>query len=107
MDRKEFDILRQELVEEVNKTLSAKGVEYQKNENVLSNFETNAQDLGLSPFQIWSIYFTKHTKSIINAIKNKPENPSDPKLSEPLEGRIIDAIAYLTLLYAMINKKNK
>jgi hypothetical protein len=106
MNREEFDKNNQKLLEKVFETLSSKGVEYQKDENILSNFETNAHDLGLTPFQIWSVYFTKHVKSIINAIKKNPQNPKDNNLSEDYEGRIVDAIAYLLLLNSLL-KKNK
>jgi len=104
MDRKEFNKQSLILLMKVSKTLESKGVEYQKMENVLSNFENNATDLGLTPYQIWSVYFSKHTKSIINAIKKNPNNPEDKALSEPFEGRIIDAIAYLLLLNAMTKR---
>lgn len=104
MDRNQFEIHNNEILQKVLDTLSSKGIEYQKGENVLSNFENNATDLGLTPYQIWSVYFTKHTKSIINAIKKNPDNPEDKSLSEPFESRIIDAIAYLLLLNAMTKK---
>jgi len=104
MNRNQFEIHNNEILQKVLDILSSKGVEYQKDENVLSNFENNATDLGLTPYQIWSVYFTKHTKSIINAIKKNPENPDDKALAEPFEGRIVDAIAYLLLLNAMTKK---
>jgi hypothetical protein len=95
----------EQLTEKVTKILASKGPEYQHGENVFSNFETNADDLGLTRYQIWSVYFSKHVKSIINAIKNNPNDPSGKKLSEDYQGRIIDAIAYLHLLNAMIEEK--
>ncbi len=104
MDREGFNKQSLILLMKVSRTLESKGVEYQKMDNVLSNFENNASDLGLTPYQIWSVYFSKHTKSIINAIKKNPNNPEDKTLSEPFEGRIIDAIAYLLLLNAMTKK---
>jgi hypothetical protein len=95
----------EQLTEKVTQMLAAKGPEYQHGENVFSNFETNANDLGLSRYQIWSVYFSKHVKSIINAIKNNPDNPGKAKLSEEYQGRIVDAIAYLHLLNAMIEEE--
>jgi hypothetical protein len=105
MNRQEFEIENKKILDKVIQTLSAKGVEYQKDEDVLSNFNSNALELNLSPFQIWSVYFTKHVKSIINGIKKNPKNPVNNNLSEPYEGRIIDAIAYLLLLNAMTKKQ--
>jgi len=104
---------REELLEHITKLnnhitemLASKGPEYQSGENVFSNFENNARDLGLSRYQIWSIYFNKHVKSILNAIKDNPLEPEESNtLSESLNGRIIDAVAYLTLLYGMVNQQ--
>jgi hypothetical protein len=104
MNREELQKCMDELFVVTSKMLASKGPEYQRGEDVFSNFKTNADDLGLTPYQIWSVYFTKHTKSILNAIKNKPENPNEQDLSESFEGRIIDAVAYLNLLYAMVQK---
>jgi len=104
MKRNKFNKHTLAILLKVSKVLNSKGVEYQKMDNVLSNFENNATDLGLTPYQIWSVYFSKHTKSIINAIKKNPNNPEDKSLSEPFEGRIIDVIAYLLLLNAMTKR---
>ena len=105
MKREELIKLNNEILNKVGEILKNKGEEYQKDENVFSNFESNALELGLSKYQIWSVYFTKHVKSIVSAIKKNPENPDSQKLSEPYEGRIIDAIAYLLLLNAMIKSE--
>lgn len=105
MERKELQVYIDEIVENINKTLVSKGKEYQKGENVFSNFETNADDLGLTRYQVWAIYFNKHVRSILNSIKTNPNNPNNSNLSEELEGRLMDAIVYLTLMYGMINQE--
>jgi hypothetical protein len=105
MDREELVKLNEQILSKVSDILKNKGEEYQKDENVFSNFESNAVELGLTRYQIWSVYFTKHVKSIVSAIKKSPKNPEDKKLSEPYEGRIIDAIAYLLLLNAMVKSE--
>lgn len=105
MERRTFENLSDEMFELVILTLTAKGQEYQKNDNVLSNFEENAKDLGLTKYQIWNIYFNKHIKSITNAIKKNPDEPDQKYMPERLQSRIVDAIAYLLLLNAMINEK--
>ena len=106
MNRKEFEKISDEIYSKIKETLTSKGNEYQSGENVFSNFETNAQDLGLTKYQIWSVYFSKHTKSILNAIKKSPENPNSLELAEKFDSRVIDAVAYLFLLNAMIKSEN-
>lgn len=105
MDKITFDAENKALIKKIEDMLQSKGGEYQADSNVLSNFETNAAKLGLTPFQIWAVYFNKHVESINNAIKKNPSNPNDPSMPESLESRIIDAVAYLMLLNGM-NKKN-
>lgn len=104
MKKDKFLNLVDELLKESTDVFSKKSVEYQKGENVFSNFEENAKDIGLSKYQVWSIYFNKHIRSILNAIKSNPNNP-DENLVEPLKSRIIDIIVYLLLLYGMLNDK--
>jgi hypothetical protein len=105
MNQKEFETKIEELMKVVNKTLKGKGVEYQTNKDVFSNFITLGEQLDLTEYQVWSVYFSKHIFSIQNAIKNFPNNP-DNNLAEPLDSRITDAVAYLFLLYGM-SKRNK
>jgi hypothetical protein len=105
MNREDFEKVNDEIYSKIKEILTSKGTEYQSGENVFSNFETNAFDLGLSKYQIWSVYFSKHTKSILNAIKKNPSNPNQLELAEKFDGRIIDSIAYLLLLNAMIKSE--
>ena len=106
MKRDKFLELTSELNDSVLKIINNKGAEYQTNDDVLSNFKSNASELNLTKYQIWSVYFTKHIKSIISKIKDNPDNPNKnyKKEIEPLKSRIIDAIAYLLFLYAMISE---
>jgi hypothetical protein len=92
------------LMEEVHSVLNGKGVEYRTNADVFSNFVTLGKQLGLTEYQIWTVYFTKHVTSIQNAIKNNPKNPDDKSMPESLDSRILDAIAYLCLLYGMTKR---
>lgn len=87
-------------MDEVLAIYKTKATEYQTDEDVLSNFKENAKVLGLSPYQVWAIYFNKHVSSIMKAIK---ENPNDPEsnLSESLQSRLTDIIAYSILLFAL------
>ncbi len=78
----------------------SKNKSYSDEADSLSNFKRNAELLGLTPYQVWSVYANKHIDSINNAVKNTPKLPVDP--SESMEGRIIDVIVYLTILYCML-----
>lgn len=82
----------------------SKGAAYAGNGDVLENFKRNAKALGLSPYQIWAVYFNKHMDAINNAIKATPDQPVDH--SEGLQGRILDARTYLGLLSCLLQEGN-
>jgi len=76
----------------------AKRPEYTEgHSDVLNNFKVVATELGLTPIQVWYVYFRKHVASIGQYAK-KP----DAGMSEPIQGRIMDALNYLELLNALI-----
>lgn len=79
-----------------------KGMDYAGEQDVLANFKVNAERLGLTKYQVWSVYFMKHIDSILNAIKRDAGNPKVS--SEPLEGRVLDARNYLGLLACMLHE---
>lgn len=82
--------------EECRKTFEIKGEAYANNQDALSNFKRNAERLGMTPFQIWAVYFNKHVDSVNNAIQLNPASPEDK--SEGLHSRVIDLINYAMLL---------
>lgn len=94
--------LAEELFQDCLAILESKGKAYSGNEDALANFKVNGERLGLSKYQIWSIYFNKHIDSINNAIKYNPKYPVDK--SEGMDGRIIDAINYLIILKALLEE---
>jgi len=57
-----------------------------------ANFKRLADELGMTPEQILSVYLTKHLDAIKSFLKR------GRTFSEPIEGRIDDAILYLILL---------
>lgn len=95
---------RVQLIDELNKcareVLLSKGKAYAGEGDSLANFKRNAERLGMSPFQIWAVYFNKHIDSINNAIAQNPDNPIDE--TEGLRGRIIDAKNYIEILYCLL-----
>lgn len=67
------------------------------NADVLHNFKVVAAELGITPIQVWYVYFRKHVASI-SQFAAKPTM----SLSEPITGRICDAMNYLELLAALV-----
>lgn len=77
----------------LNKT---KGHDYAGDEDALSNFKESGEDAGITPEQAWLVFFGKH----LSAIKTYVREGSVQ--SEPIEGRILDAILYLYLLLGLV-----
>ena len=78
------------------------------NENdTLSNFKLVGERTGLHPLQAWSVYFLKHIDSIMTYVRDVAEAERDGRaireLSEPINGRIVDARTYLGLLQCLID----
>jgi len=65
------------------------------NSDVLHNFKSVAQRVGITPMQAWAVYFLKH----VDAITANAKNPDLPQ-AEGMEGRFADAINYLKLGFA-------
>ena len=103
MDIQTFNENCYEVMDKVQEILNNKGLEYRTDEDVFSNFISTGKQLGLTEYQIWNVYFSKHIASINNAIKLSPDKPGG-NMCEPLDGRIVDAIAYLCLLYGMTKR---
>lgn len=85
---------------------STKGEEYAGTEDRLSNFKRLADELEMIPEQVLMVYLTKHLDSIRTYIKDKA---SDRKreLSEPIAGRIDDAVLYLILLKGLVYEREE
>lgn len=66
------------------------------NQDVLHNFKTVAQRVGVTPGQVWAVYFLKHIDAI-TSIMCAPDLP----VSEAPIGRFADAVNYLKLGYAL------
>ena len=113
MNSKEFEINIDDIFEQCKSMLIRKGREYQSTKdegvNVFANFERSANDLGLNRESILWVYFSKHKDSITTFIRDmengKTVEEHEKNLSEPISGRIIDAINYLLLLNAMITER--
>jgi hypothetical protein len=81
---------------------ASKGEEYARSDaDQLANFKRQAAELGMAPKQVLAVYFNKHIDSIKSYLKN------GQTFSEPIEGRIDDAILYLILLKAMVIEESE
>lgn len=98
MTFQEFDQLLEKMYKEENQIRNTKAVEYTQGDR-LDNFKRLAVELGISPKQVLWVYLKKHLDSIASYIK------SDKVLSEPIEGRIMDARVYLSLLRGLIEEE--
>jgi hypothetical protein len=99
MTRDEFDKFQAKLLTEVVEMRNTKGKEYANSESRFANFDRLAGSLGLSNIQIAWVYLTKHLDGIASYCRTQIE------YSEPIEGRVVDAIVYLTLIAGMIKEK--
>ncbi len=100
MKTEEFNKLSKEMMIECFKILEKKGHDYTLGSNdALGNFKLIASRTGLTPLQVFSVYFLKHVDSILTYVKNGELK------SETIESRIQDAINYLLLLHGLIKEK--
>lgn len=79
----------------------SKGQEYARSKDQLANFKRQGEELGTTPEQILMVYLNKHIDSIKSYVK-KLGSDEPITLSEPIEGRIDDAVLYLVLLKGLI-----
>ena len=101
MKQEQFKDVFDQTIKEIEQLLIVKGGEYAGSEDRLANFKRGAQRVGALPDQVLWIYLSKHLDSIETYIKDKVAGTSRPR-SEPITGRIDDAINYLILYKAMV-----
>lgn len=102
MNRDNFLVNVKDRTDQRMKLLLMKGIAYSGNSDAFENFKRNGEKLGLTKYQIWAVYCSKHLDAIFNAIKANPLEPVDK--SEGLQGRIDDAINYLELFSGMLKE---
>lgn len=100
MTFQEFDNYSNDLLSKVTRMRDTKGREYAGEKDRFDNFNRLAVKCGnLDRKLIWLVYFTKHIDAIESFISNGREFST-----ESIEGRIVDAVTYLTLLAGMIKE---
>lgn len=102
MNRKEFEIMREKILQECDDITLKKGIDYTKSSgDVLLNFK-EGEMFGLTPLQTAGMFTKKHIDSIYNYIKTNGQSES-----EPIRERIKDAINYLLFINALIETSVK
>ena len=95
-----FNELNKDIIRQCFKLLNDKGHDYtEAGTDALANFKLVSSRVGLSPLQVWSVYFTKHIDSLDTYIKKGELK------SETIDSRIQDSINYLLLLNALVKEK--
>ena len=101
MNTVEYNQVVKELNEHRLKIISAKRPEYTEGHpDALHNFKVVAEEIGITPEQVWYVYFRKHVASISQYAK-----APDKKTAEPIWERISDCINYLEILAALNAEK--
>lgn len=96
MNGSDFRQLLDETSDRLRELTTSKGVEYSNSDDQLANFKRLSQRLGLTPEAVILVYLTKHLDAIDSFVRTGRVH------SEPITGRIDDAILYLVLLKAQI-----
>lgn len=99
MTFEQFDNFQAELLAEVVEMKNTKGKEYANSESRFANFDRLSKELVLTNTQIAWVYVTKHLDAIKSRIRTQ-----ETYSTEPIRGRIVDAITYLTLIAGMIQE---
>jgi len=99
MNKAEFQGILDATSHTLDTLTESKGREYANSTDQLANFKRLSAQLGLTKEQVVMVYLSKHLDSIHSYVKNPSQD-----LSEPIDGRIDDAILYLVLLKACIRE---
>lgn len=104
MKKADFKNVIDTVYQSLCKLTATKGEEYaNSDDDQFANFRRGAADLGIPKEAVLLIYLSKHMDSIKSYVKGLGK-PVSHALSEPIEGRIDDAILYLVLLRGMVAK---
>ena|SRR5476651_2014760 len=101
MTFEQFDKYQEELLKQVVDMKSTKGVEYANSASRFANFDRLSSRLNISNLAVALVYMTKHMDAIESYISR-----GRTYSTETIEGRIVDAITYLTLIAGMIKEKD-
>lgn len=100
----DFTNLRRATYSRIDALNDVKSGEYAKDEDKLANFKEAGQRLGSLPEQVLLVYLDKHYAAICNFVKDLAAHKTRPR-SEPIDGRVDDAILYLLLFKALLQER--
>lgn len=92
------------MVDKLFDLANTKGAEYAHGNDRLDNFRRNGEECGVPMEVCWRIYAGKHWDAITTYIRDIQTGTQRVR-SEPIEGRVLDLIVYLTLLLAIIDER--
>lgn len=99
----EFDKVREEINAKIAEISKSKGVEYSRSEDRLDNFKRIAsKNRRISALDALHVLLTKHLDSIDSYVER-----GKVISGERIQGRIIDAILYLQLMYALVEEMER
>lgn len=104
MQQAAFEALFERTVHSCRELLVVKGGEYAGTDDRLANFRRGSSLTGCTAEQVLFIYLSKHYDALATWVRDSGRGESRPR-SEPIEGRIDDAINYLILLKAMVAER--
>jgi len=96
------ELFREFFENECMATMTAKGGDYAGDSDANQNFKRIAAILGLSKYQVWSVYFNKHVDAVNNSIKRTPERPE--RQAEGIKESLKDIINYAGILLSMLEE---
>jgi len=109
MTNKDFIEETQRFFEECLDVMNTKGQEYAGSEDKFANFKRLANKYNVPTEEICGIYMTKHLDSIDSFIRERRAGKSvmeiEAGLSEPISGRIMDAVNYLFILKGIVDEE--
>tara|TARA_R110000868_G_scaffold100015_2_gene274993 strand:- start:16846 stop:17196 length:351 start_codon:yes stop_codon:yes gene_type:complete len=94
----EFEKYFDQLIGKCKGMRDTKGKEYANSTDRFANFDRLATTLDLPRLKIAQVYLQKHLDSINHYVKTGTEG------AEPIEGRFVDAITYLSLMAGMVHE---
>ncbi len=102
MKKNDFQVLIRTTMQTMLDLTATKGEEYaNSNADQHANFKRLAEEMGINPEQVLNVYLSKHLDGIKSFIR------TNKVYSEPVEGRIDDAILYLILLKGLLVDREK
>lgn len=90
-----------QLFDDAYAVMAAKAADYTNGGDPLSNFYDASKKAGITPMQAWFVHFHKHVTAIEKFVRDGFVE------SEPIVGRIHDAINYLAILPEIIKREGE